>query len=41
MAYAAALEETAPEYFDTARPEGLVTHPLFELSGEAATRGLN
>ena len=34
MAYAAALEETAPEYFDTARPEGLVTHPLFSVCYE-------
>jgi acyl dehydratase len=34
MAYAAALEETAPEYFDTARPEGLVAHPLFSVCYE-------
>jgi acyl dehydratase len=34
MAYAAALEETAPEYFDTTRPEGLVAHPLFPVCYE-------
>ena len=34
MAYAAALEETAPEYFDTMRPEGLVAHPLFPVCYE-------
>ena len=34
MAYAAALEETAPEYFDTTRPEGLVAHPLFSVCYE-------
>lgn len=34
MAYAAALEETAPEYFDTARPEGLTAHPLFSVCYE-------
>src|SRR3989442_9329386 len=34
MAYAAALAETAPEYFDTTRPEGLVAHPLFSVCYE-------
>jgi acyl dehydratase len=34
MAYAAALEERAPEYFDTTRPEGLVAHPLFSVCYE-------
>ncbi len=34
MAYAAALGETAPEYFDTARPDGLVAHPLFPVCYE-------
>jgi acyl dehydratase len=34
MAYAAALEEAAPEYFDTTRPEGLVAHPLFSVCYE-------
>ena len=34
MAYAGALEETAPEYFDTTRPEGVVAHPLFSVCYE-------
>jgi acyl dehydratase len=34
MAYAAALEGTGPEYLDTARPEGLVAHPLFSVCYE-------
>jgi acyl dehydratase len=29
MAYAAALGDTLPCYFDTARPDGIVSHPLF------------
>jgi acyl dehydratase len=34
MAYAAALGETASEYFDTTRPEGIVPHPLFPVCYE-------
>jgi acyl dehydratase len=34
MAYAAALGETAPEYFDTTRPGGIVAHPLFPVCYE-------
>lgn len=34
MAYAAALGETASEYFDTTRPEGIVAHPLFPVCYE-------
>ena len=34
MAYAAALGESAPEYFDTTRPGGLVAHPLFPVCYE-------
>lgn len=34
MAYAAALGETAPEYFDTTRPEGILAHPLFPVCYE-------
>ena len=34
MAYAAALGEDAPEYFDTTRPEGIVAHPLFPVCYE-------
>jgi acyl dehydratase len=34
MAYAAALGETAAEYLDTTRPEGLVAHPLFSVCYE-------
>jgi hypothetical protein len=34
MAYAAALGETAPEYLDTARPGGLLAHPLFPVCYE-------
>ncbi len=34
MAYAAALGETAPEYFDTARPGALLAHPLFPVCYE-------
>jgi len=34
MAYAAALGETAPEYFDTTRPEGIMAHPLFPVCYE-------
>ena len=34
MAYAAALGETAPEYFDTTRPDGLLAHPLFPVCYE-------
>jgi len=34
MAYAAALGEEAPEYFDTTRPEGIVAHPLFPVCYE-------
>src|SRR5262249_60634155 len=34
MAYAASLGETAPEYFDTTRPEGVVAHPLFPVCYE-------
>jgi acyl dehydratase len=34
MAYAAALGESAPEYFDTTRPYGIVAHPLFPVCYE-------
>ena len=34
MAYAAALGETAPEYFDTTRPGGILAHPLFSVCYE-------
>ncbi|MCI0547701.1 MAG: MaoC family dehydratase N-terminal domain-containing protein [Candidatus Rokubacteria bacterium] len=34
MAYAAALGEFAPEYLDTARPDGIVGHPLFPVAYE-------
>ena len=34
MAYAAALGEDAPEYFDTTRPQGIVAHPLFPVCYE-------
>ena len=34
MAYAAALGETAPEYFDTTRPDGIVAHPVFPVCYE-------
>ncbi|HET7877048.1 MAG TPA: MaoC/PaaZ C-terminal domain-containing protein [Methylomirabilota bacterium] len=34
MAYAAALGETAPEFFDTTRPAGILTHPLFPVCYE-------
>jgi acyl dehydratase len=34
MAYAAALGETAPEYFDTTRPGGVLAHPLFPVCYE-------
>jgi acyl dehydratase len=34
MAYAAALGETAPEYFDTTRPAGVLAHPLFPVCYE-------
>ena len=34
MAYAAALGESAPEYFDTTRPGGIVAHPLFPVCYE-------
>ncbi|MGH7395986.1 MAG: FAS1-like dehydratase domain-containing protein [Candidatus Rokuibacteriota bacterium] len=34
MAYAAALGEPAPEYFDTARPRPLLAHPLFPVCYE-------
>jgi acyl dehydratase len=34
MAYAAALGEEAPEYFDTTRPQGLLAHPLFPVCYE-------
>jgi acyl dehydratase len=34
MAYAAALGDTAPEYLDTARPGGIVGHPLFPVCYE-------
>ena len=34
MAYAAALGETAPEYFDTTRPDGILAHPLFPVCYE-------
>jgi acyl dehydratase len=34
MAYAAALGERAPEYFDTTRPGGILAHPLFPVCYE-------
>jgi len=34
MAYAAALGESAPGYFDTTRPAGLLAHPLFPVCYE-------
>ena len=34
MAYAAALGEEAPEYFDTARSGGVLAHPLFPVCYE-------
>lgn len=34
MAYAAALGETAAEYLDTLRPDGLLAHPLFPVCYE-------
>ena len=34
MAYAAALGETAAEYFDTARRDGITAHPLFPVCYE-------
>ncbi|HKW95768.1 MAG TPA: MaoC/PaaZ C-terminal domain-containing protein [Methylomirabilota bacterium] len=34
MAYAAALGEHAPEYLDTARPDGVIAHPLFPVCYE-------
>jgi acyl dehydratase len=34
MAYAAGLGESAPEYFDTTRPGGVVAHPLFPVCYE-------
>ena len=34
MAYAAGLGESAPEYFDTARPGGILAHPLFPVCYE-------
>ena len=34
MAYAAALGEHAPEYFDTTRPDGILAHPLFPVCYE-------
>jgi len=34
MAYAAGLGETAPEYFDTARADGPLSHPLFPVCYE-------
>jgi len=34
MAFAAALGETAPAYFDTAGADGIVTHPLFPVCYE-------
>lgn len=34
MAYAAALGETAPDYFDTTRPDGIVAHPIFAVCPE-------
>ena len=34
MAYAAALGDTLPAYFDTTRPGGVVAHPLFTVCPE-------
>ena len=34
MAYAAALGENAPEYFDTTRPDNILAHPLFPVCYE-------
>ncbi len=34
MAYAAALGDHLPDYFDTTRPDGVVAHPLFAVCPE-------
>jgi MaoC dehydratase-like protein len=34
MAYAAALGHTEPEYFDTTRPDGIISHPHFPVCYE-------
>lgn len=34
MAFAAGIDETAPIYLDTLRPEGIVAHPLFPVCYE-------
>ena len=34
MAYSAGLGETAPEYFDTLRPDGILAHPMFPVCYE-------
>jgi acyl dehydratase len=34
MAYAAALDDTRPEYLDTTRPGGVIGHPLFPVCYE-------
>ena len=34
MAYAAALGDHGPEYFDTTRPDGVLAHPLFPVCYE-------
>ncbi len=34
MAYAASLGDTTPEYLDTTRPEGVISHPLFPVCYE-------
>jgi acyl dehydratase len=34
MAYSAGLGETAPDYFDTTRPGGVIPHPLFPVCYE-------
>jgi acyl dehydratase len=34
MAYAAALDDTRPEYLDTTRPHGVIGHPLFPVCYE-------
>ncbi len=34
MAYAAALDDRAPQYFDTTRADGVVAHPLFPVCVE-------
>ncbi|MCD0485434.1 MaoC family dehydratase N-terminal domain-containing protein [Streptacidiphilus sp. ASG 303] len=36
MAYAAGLGHSDPAYFDTTRPEGIVSHPLFPICPEWA-----